>query len=387
MEVRPESRAQKVWLYKQLFHAVKDLVPTIIGLALSVFIAVLASYAALDLAGRVTSARGGVRLLWLSGGAFAMGIGIWSMHYIGMLAFRLPVPVEYDWPAVLLSLLAAVLASAVALFVVSRRQMGWIRAVAGSLFMGTGIAAMHYIGMAAMRLPAMCRYSSGIVTLSIVLAVVISFVVLYLTFYFRGEKAGGGWKKALTALVMGGAIPVMPYTGMAAASFTSQPVENGSQAHAVSISSLGVAGIVIVTFMVLGLVLITSLVDRRFSVQATELESSDRRYRLIVETAFDAFVGMDSQGVILDWNAQAETMFGWKRSEISGKSFTELIDFHQGGDPRDVRTFLASVVQASSRGRMETIARNREGGEFPLKWPSPRSTPAKCLCSPRLSRT
>jgi len=96
--------------------------------ALSVFIAMLASYAALDLSGRVTSSHGRTRLLWLSGGAVAMGIGIWSMHYIGMLAFHLPVPVQYDWPTVLLSLLAAVLASAVALFVVSRRKMGLLRA-------------------------------------------------------------------------------------------------------------------------------------------------------------------------------------------------------------------------------------------------------------------
>ena len=96
--------------------------------ALSVFIAMLASYAALDLSGRVTSSHGRTRLLWLSGGAVAMGIGIWSMHYIGMLAFHLPVPVQYDWPTVLLSLLAAVFASAVALFVVSRRKMGLLRA-------------------------------------------------------------------------------------------------------------------------------------------------------------------------------------------------------------------------------------------------------------------
>src|ERR1700734_2249924 len=83
--------------------------------ALSVVIAVLASYAALDLAGRVTSARGAVRRAWLAGGATAMGIGIWSMHYVGMLAFRLPVPVEYDWPTILLSLLAAIFASGGAL--------------------------------------------------------------------------------------------------------------------------------------------------------------------------------------------------------------------------------------------------------------------------------
>src|SRR5262245_18026335 len=108
--------------------------------ALSVLIAILASYAALDLAGRVTSARGRTRLVWLNGGALAMGLGIWSMHYIGMLAFRLPVPVLYDWPTVLLSLLAAVLASAVALFVVSRNTMGMTRALVGSIFMGGGIA-------------------------------------------------------------------------------------------------------------------------------------------------------------------------------------------------------------------------------------------------------
>src|ERR1700690_4326097 len=81
--------------------------------ALSVVIAVLASYAALDVAGRVTSAKGGIRAVWLTGGALAMGMGIWSMHYVGMLAFALPIPISYDWPTVLASLLAAILASAV----------------------------------------------------------------------------------------------------------------------------------------------------------------------------------------------------------------------------------------------------------------------------------
>src|SRR5229473_677791 len=96
--------------------------------ALSVVIAVLASYAALDLAGRVTYAQGRMKRLWLGGGATAMGIGIWSMHYVGMLAFRLPVTVMYDWPTVIASLLAAIAASAIALFVVSRSTMGTINA-------------------------------------------------------------------------------------------------------------------------------------------------------------------------------------------------------------------------------------------------------------------
>src|SRR5438876_5774193 len=133
--------------------------------ALSVLIAIFAAYAALDLAGRTTAARGRVRLAWLIGGAAAMGSGIWSMHYIGMLAFSLPVAVRYDWPTVLVSLLAAIFASGVALFVVSRKKMGALPALVGSIMMGGGIASMHYIGMAAMRLPAMCVYSAGLVTL------------------------------------------------------------------------------------------------------------------------------------------------------------------------------------------------------------------------------
>src|ERR1700680_4719635 len=115
--------------------------------ALSVLIAICASYAALDLAGRVTAARGRALVFWLVGGAGAMGLGIWSMHYIGMLAFSLPVPFNYDWRTVMLSLRVAILASGVALYVVSREFMSPGRAVAGSIVMGSGIAAMHYIGM------------------------------------------------------------------------------------------------------------------------------------------------------------------------------------------------------------------------------------------------
>ena len=136
--------------------------------ALSVLISALASYAALDLGGRVTASRGSVRSFWLLGGAAAMGLDIWSMHYIGMLAYSLPVTIFYHWPTVLLSLLAAVLASAVALFVVSRNEMGPLRTGMGGLLMGSGIATMHYVGMYAMRLPAMCQYSSRLVTLSVI---------------------------------------------------------------------------------------------------------------------------------------------------------------------------------------------------------------------------
>jgi two-component system, sensor histidine kinase and response regulator len=250
----------------------------------SVLIAVLASYAALDLGARVTAAHGRARLAWLTGGATAMGIGVWSMHYIGMLAFSLSFRILYDWPTVLLSLLAAVFASGVALFVVSRSRMSWFQALIGSVAMGSGIAGMHYIGMAAMRMPAMCTYSSGLVILSVVLAVVISLVALWLTFHFRDEPQASGGQKIASALVMGAAIPVMHYTGMAAASFTVSAIAP-DLTHAIDVSSLGTAGITIVAFMVLSLAVVTSLIDRRFTAQARELESSEQRYRQLVESA------------------------------------------------------------------------------------------------------
>src|SRR6201998_2021161 len=239
--------------------------------AVSVLIAMFASYAALNLAGRVTAAGGWTRAVWLLGGAGAMGTGIWSMHYIGMLAFVLPLPVAYHWPTVLLSLLAAILASVVALGVVSRQKMGASRAVAGSVLMGAGIASMHYIGMAAMRLPAICQFNPSLVVMSVVFAVLISFAALWITFHFRDEKKGIGWEKLAGAVVMGVAIPVMHYTGMAAASFTPSgtPVD---LSHAVSISALGTTGIAAVTFVVLGLALLTSSVDRRFAAQTLELQ-------------------------------------------------------------------------------------------------------------------
>jgi two-component system sensor histidine kinase/response regulator len=251
--------------------------------AVSVLIAIFAAYAALDLAGRVTAAQGTSRISWLIGGALAMGMGIWSMHYVGMGAFILPVPVQYDWPTVLLSMVAAVSASAVALSVVSRKTMGMNAAVFGSLLMGSGIAAMHYIGMEAMRLPGMCHYSPGLVALSVVLAIVISFVAMWLTFGLRGQTETWSWRKTGSAVVMGMAIPVMHYVGMAAVSFMPGSLPASALKHSISISQLGLAGIALVALTILAVVFLASMLDRRFSFHARELEMSQERYRMMAQ--------------------------------------------------------------------------------------------------------
>jgi two-component system, sensor histidine kinase and response regulator len=308
---------------------------------LSVTIAVLASYAALDLAERVTSAHGRARAIWLSSGAIAMGVGIWSMHYVGMLAFQLPVPVLYDWPLVLVSLLAAILASAIALFVVSRETMGKTRALLGSVCMGGAIAGMHYIGMAAMRLPAMCHYSAWIVSVSVALAIAISLVALLLAFYFRKETRHWSWWKAASALVMGVAVPVMHYTGMAAASFTATTGVPGDVSQALNISGLWRESVILVTFMVLGVTLLTSLMDKRFSEQA--LEASEKRFRSVFERAEIGIVIAElGDGKITAINPAYLKMLGSTAEEM--KSLTCFDDMTHPEDREDYRKRYKSLL-------------------------------------------
>jgi PAS domain S-box-containing protein len=243
--------------------------------ARSILIAFAASYAALDLGGRVTAARGWARAAWLTGGAIAMGIGIWAMHFKGMLAFHLPVKVAYHWPTVLASLVIGVLASAIALYVATRQKMGPAEAWTGSLIIGGGIAAMHYVGMAAMRMAAVARFDPLVVALSVVLAILFSRLALMFTFDYRDDFRGTTLARLISAAGMGAAISLMHYTGMAAASFI-PAVMLLNVSHTVSISPLGSYGISIVTLLVLGTVILTSSVDRRLAAQAQELQTSER---------------------------------------------------------------------------------------------------------------
>lgn len=278
-----------------------------------------------------------------------MGSGIWSMHYIGMLAFRLPVVVGYDWPTVAISFLCAVFASGVALLVVSRQRMGWLESVLGSLVMGGGIAGMHYIGMAAMRLPAMCTYTPRLVAVSVILAVLISLIALWLTFKLR-EGTQGHWRKAVSALIMGGAIPTMHYTGMAAASFTSSLIAP-DLSHAVDISSLGIAGIVVVTVTVLAGASLTSMVDRRFSAQAAALEF-ERRYRLLVEAVQVIIWRKNLSSSAFNFvNQEAESLLGY--------SLEQWI-----ADP----TFWIDHVHPDDRARVESCCKTAETENQPQQF-------------------
>jgi PAS domain S-box-containing protein len=298
--------------------------------ALSIAVAVLAAGAALDLAERVRQEHGRVWLLWLAGGAVAMGTGIWAMHFVGMAAFQLPVPVAYDLLHVGLSLLAAILASGIALFVVGRLMMTLAVVLLGGVLMGAGIVAMHYIGMAAMRLSATIHYSVPWVTLSVALAIGISSLALWLTFQVRDFRWVVNWRKAVSAVVMGLAIPTMHYSGMAAASFNPANILV-DLSRSVTSSSLSIGGIVTATVLLLGIASLTSQIDRRLAEQGRALQASEARYRHLVEYASDILYRTDASGIVTYCNPIATRITQYSQQELVDRHFLELVhpDYRQ----------------------------------------------------------
>ncbi|WP_432732449.1 EAL domain-containing protein [Jeongeupia wiesaeckerbachi] len=238
----------------------------------SFLVAILASYTALDMAGRVAAATGNAKRWWLAGGAFAMGLGIWSMHFIGMLAFSLPIPLGYDPLITLGSLLAAVGASVFALWLVCQPTLPLTRLLLGALLMGSGIAAMHYTGMAAMRMLPGIRYDPALFALSILIAVGASGAALWIAFRLRSGSPHVTLARCAAAVVMGGAIVGMHYTGMAASQF---PLGSFCSAANSGIATDWLALLVIVvTLAVLAIALIVSVLDNRMAAHTAVLAES-----------------------------------------------------------------------------------------------------------------
>jgi NO-binding membrane sensor protein with MHYT domain len=231
--------------------------------ALSILVACFASYTALDLSGRVGSARGFARRVWLVAAALTMGGGIWSMHFVAMLAFIMPIPMSYDIGLTTLSLVVAIFVTGVGFYVISRQSASPLPLVLSGIFMGLGIAGMHYTGMAAMRGHAELSYDPLFVALSLVIAIGASTVALWLA--FRTTDLG---QKLVASAVMGLAISGMHYTAMRAAIFTANGPRHEAQVNA-SLDqtnlALAVAGI---TFMILAFASVASLIERKRAEEA-----------------------------------------------------------------------------------------------------------------------
>jgi two-component system sensor histidine kinase/response regulator len=253
--------------------------------ALSIVIAISGSFVALDLAGRVTASKGWAGSMWLCCGAVSIGSGVWAMHFVGMSAFRLPVPVVYYWPTVLTSLAITILASGAALWIVSREGMGLAYALVGGGIFGCGAAVLNYMDMGAMRMAAVSEFNSLLVYTSVGLAVAFAAGGMWLGLYFRNEREKTAWRKIGGGLALGSAISAMHYTVMASVRFLPSGL-GVDMTHTVTVSTLATIGVASFTLLLLALAMLSSLVNRRFDVQERQRCVAEGQLELLRTTRF-----------------------------------------------------------------------------------------------------
>jgi PAS domain S-box-containing protein len=291
---------------------------------LSILIATVASYTALDLAGRITAAEGIARYAWLITAAAVMGGGIFSMHFVAMLAFSLPMPIAYDLGLTLLSLVLAILVTGAGFIVVNRYGTGASSVLSGGVFMGLGIVAMHYTGMAAMRMAADLSYDRLWVAISVFIAIGAASTALWLAF----RNTGIGLKIA-AAIAMGAAISGMHYSAMRAAIFTAQ--SHVAEVHgAIQLDQTKLAfAIAITTFAILSFALVASYVDRGFAVlaerEAAALRVSEERFRALYSKTPLPLVSLDARALVEHASNAWLDMFGYEREHVLGSPLDRFL--------------------------------------------------------------
>ncbi len=276
---------------------------------LSILVAIFVSHTALRLSARVASAKGASARIWLAGGAVAMGTGIWSMHFIGMLALSLPIALSYELTPTVGSLALAIASSGFALKLASHPENGFKRLSVGALILGAGISAMHYVGMTAVQVVPMIQYEPGLVVASVAIAIGASFAALWLFTHLGTENTRRVRALRLgAAFIMGLAISGMHYTGMAASRFAANsycltPAVGGS-----GMDSRWLA--LVIATLALGLLAITTIL----LVYDAHLESNARRYNAMLEAAneklqhaatHDALTGLPNRVLLADRMGQA----------------------------------------------------------------------------------
>ena len=287
---------------------------------LSIAVAVVVSYTALRLAARVAASERSAARIWLGIGAVVMGVGIWSMHFVGMLALSLPIQLVYDIPTTLLSLLVAVVTSGFALVATAVRRLTMLRLGAAAVVMGAGIATMHYMGMAAIMIVPAISYSAPLVALSILIAVTASFAALWLFFHLReGTSRHRRLMRLAAAIVMGLAISGMHYTGMAASRFApgsfcrgGVSLQNGWLAATIGAVALGLLGITLVTAVY------DAYLQSKAKVQALRLEQANAA--LQHQATHDALTGLPNRTLFFDRLGREIA-----HAERDGRSFAVLV--------------------------------------------------------------
>ncbi|MDE3104730.1 MAG: PAS domain S-box protein [Acidobacteriota bacterium] len=276
----------------------------------SIVVAVYAAYATLDLAERVSASRGLAQLGWLTWGSLSMGMGIWTMHYVGMEAYHLAIPVYFDWLQMGLSLVPAAVASAITLALVARRNISRLAMVMGSIVLGGGIASMHYSGMAAMRMKAMCVYSPRIVAASIAVSIFSSFLAIALIRRFRRKSGQGPAVKFTSAVLLGLTIPWMHYVGMASMHFEAMDHFHGSMQRAMPVRLFDLMLIVTCAAILLTASILMATVHRHLSAQTRQITESKRQLQAVFNNMSEGVLVLDPSARVVTLNPMAERTIG-----------------------------------------------------------------------------
>ncbi len=295
--------------------------------ALSYVVAVFASYIALELTARVRSHEYTIARYWLAGGSVALGLGIWTMHFVGMLAYEMRLPYSYDATITIVSLIIAVLASLFALWIASRKTPTFARIGISGVLLGIGIAAMHYTGIAAMRIDADIAYQPLIVAASVVVAVVASTVAIWIIFRLAdidSERMKLTWVKSGAAAILGLAICGMHYLGMTAVSFV--PDENAYILHVAESNPHLAIQLASAVLVILGIAHLTAFFDARISAEHERLSVAEEHAlqlsELLDESLNEIYVIDVSSLRIVNVNKGACEHLGYRREQL--KSMTPL---------------------------------------------------------------
>ncbi|MEX2616451.1 MAG: diguanylate cyclase [Alphaproteobacteria bacterium] len=332
--------------------------------ALSIVIAILAAYCAFDTFDRLNAASNRIsRFAWLATGAVTLGGGIWSMHFIAMLAVEMDMAVRYDVTLTILSAAAAVVASGLAKSIVSKGTGNLPRIICGGVILGAGIGVMHYMGMSAMRMAASIKYDPLIFAVSIVVAVVLSSLSLRMLQY--GYAARSLAVKSFGSVLMGASIASMHYTGMAATYYT--PGESHVMASNMALSHHSMAIVIgSVAFVVTQLTLIASIVSRQFEEKDRELTSQGIYLEKVLENAVDGITLIKPNGEIIVANPVMEACFGYSESELIGHNISMLMD-DENARRHDNYLRNAQGTELKIRGAVrELSARRKDGSDFPV---------------------
>jgi len=333
--------------------------------ALSVLVAIFASWMGLQIAGQAAANRA-QRWIVLGTGSLALGAGVWAMHFIGMLAFDLCTDVDYDPAATILSSLPSIGASFVALALIARERLGGWSLLAGGVLVGAGIGVMHYAGMAGMRMGLELHYDPVMFALSIVVAVVLATLALWVRFGLSSlsHRLGQQQRLLLAAVVMGCAIAGMHYTGMAAARFVGHA--SALTPHKAAAGAFLALAITLITVaFTLFVVFVNGLLRYRQLFQ--ELSRSEAWMRALLTTTVDGVITVDRQGIIHEFNASAERIFGWRRDEIVGQHIRRVIGNEAASSEVGLlRSLESGEISASARGA-DVTGRRRDGSIVPIR--------------------